>query len=251
MGARWRLMAVRYGIVADIHANLAAFEAVLADMGKVDGLWCLGDLVGYGPDPNECIELLRRRDHHCVVGNHDLASIGRLDTSDFNVAAAQAVEWTARNLTDRSRLYLAGLPEKVIVQPFTLVHGSPRSPVWEYIFQESRAEANFDYFDTQACMVGHTHVPALYIQDTALGLVVGRVPGPGDRVDVRQNRIIANPGGVGQPRDGDPRAAYALYDTDTGILEWRRVEYPIQLTQQRMKDEGLPARLIERLAYGW
>jgi predicted phosphodiesterase len=242
---------VRYGIVADIHANLAAFEAVLADMGQVDALWCLGDLVGYGPDPNECIELLRRHNHQCVIGNHDLAAIGRLDTTDFNATAAEAAEWTARNLTDRSRLYLEGLPEKVVVESFTLVHGSPRSPVWEYIFEESRAAVNFDQFDTQACLVGHTHVPALYIQEAASHKIIGRIPGPGDKVDVTQSRILANPGGVGQPRDGDPRAAYAIYDSDSGILEWRRIGYHIQITQQRMRDAGLPTRLIERLDFGW
>ena len=242
---------MRYGIVADIHANLAAFEAVLADMGQVECIWCLGDLVGYGPDPNECIELLRLRNHKCVIGNHDMAAIGRMDTSDFNAAAAQAAEWTANNLTERSRTFLASLPEKVIAEPFTLVHGSPRSPAWEYIFDEGRAAANFDQFDTQACLVGHTHVPALFVQDTARNLVVGSMPGPGSIVTVHQNRIIANPGGVGQPRDGDPRAAYAIYDSDRGILEWRRVEYPIQVTQDRMRAARLPERLIERLSYGW
>lgn len=242
---------MRYGIVADIHANLAAFETVLADMGQVDALWCLGDLVGYGPDPNECIELLRRRNHLCVIGNHDLAAIGRLDTSDFNVSAAEAAEWTARNLTDRSRLFLAGLPEKVVVESFTLVHGSPRFPVWEYIFEENRAAENFDHFDTQACLVGHTHVPVIYTQDATSRQITGRVPAPGDKVEIRQNRILANPGSVGQPRDGDPRAAYALYDSETAILEWRRVEYPIHVTQKRMRDAKLPTRLIERLTYGW
>lgn len=241
---------MRYGIVADIHANLAAFEAVLADMGQVEGLWCLGDLVGYGPDPNECVELLRRHDHLCVVGNHDLAAIGRLDTSDFNPVAARAAEWTARALTERSRLFLSTLPEKVIVEPFTLVHGSPRSPVWEYITHEGLAAPNFDQFETQGCLVGHTHFPALYVQE-ADGLTLGRVPGPGDHYALGQLRVIANPGGVGQPRDGDPRAAYALYDTESRTLEWRRVDYPIQVTQQRMREAGLPARLIERIAYGW
>lgn len=242
---------MRYGIVADIHANLAAFEAVLADMGPVDALWCLGDLVGYGPDPNECVELLRRHDHLCIMGNHDMAAIGRLDTSDFNPDAAFAAQWTADQLTERSRLYLSALPERVAVEPFTLVHGSPRSPIWEYITHEGRAAANFDLFDTQGCLVGHTHVPALYVQRAPGGQVLGRVPGPGDQVGVRQERLIANPGGVGQPRDGDPRAAYAIYDSDSAILEWRRVEYPIQVTQQRMKELGLPPRLIERIAFGW
>ncbi len=242
---------MRYGIVADIHANLAAFEAVLTDMGRVDSLWCLGDLVGYGPDPNECVELLRRHDHLCVMGNHDVAAIGRLDTSNFNPDAAWAAHWTAGQLTERSRLYLSALPERAVAEPFTLVHGSPRSPIWEYITHEGRAEPNFAQFGTQGCLVGHTHVPALYVQETAGGPVLGRVPGPGDQVEVSLHRLIANPGGVGQPRDGDPRAAYAIYDTDTGILEWRRVDYPIHVTQQRMREFGLPPRLIERLDQGW
>ncbi len=242
---------MRRGIVADIHANLAAFEAVLADMGQVDSIWCLGDLVGYGPDPNECIELLRRHNHLCVVGNHDLAAIGRLDTTDFNTDAAFAAQWTADQLTERSRIYLSSLPERIVAEPFTLVHGSPRSPVWEYITHEGRAAPSFEQFGTQGCLVGHTHVPALYIQTIPGGQIMGRVPGPGDRIEVRLNRIIANPGGVGQPRDGDPRAAYALYDDDTGFLEWRRVPYPVQVTQQRMREFALPSRLVDRLDLGW
>jgi len=242
---------MRYGVIADIHANLAAFEAVLADLGEVDALWCLGDLVGYGPDPNECIELLRRYNHLCVMGNHDMAAIGRLDTADFNPEAAQAISWTTSQLTESSRLYLAALPERLVAEPFTLVHGSPRSPIWEYITNEMRAAANFGQYSTPACLVGHTHVPALYVQPSPGESVLGRVPAPGDSVEVGRARLIANPGGVGQPRDGDPRAAYAIYDTDSGILEWHRVEYPIRVTQQRMRDLGLPRRLIERLAFGW
>ncbi|MHB8992603.1 MAG: metallophosphoesterase family protein [Chloroflexota bacterium] len=242
---------MRYGIVADIHANLAAFETVLADMGKVDVLWCLGDLVGYGPDPNECAELLRRHDHLCVVGNHDLAAIRRLDTRDFNPDAARAAEWTARQLSERSRLFLSALPERVVAEPFTLVHGSPRSPVWEYVTHEGRATPNFQHFQTRACLVGHTHVPALYVEESPDGPVTGRAPGTGDQVEVGPKRLIANPGGVGQPRDGDPRAAYALFDSDSGLLEWRRVDYPIHVTQQKMREFGLPSRLIERLDNGW
>ena len=251
---------LRVGIVSDIHANLAAFEAVLVDMGRVDALWCLGDLVGYGPDPNECVELLRRHEHTCVVGNHDLAALGMLDTDTFNRDAATAVEWTMRVLSERTRLYLSALPERVVVEPFTLVHGSPRQPVWEYILSDAQAIPNFAHFETAGCLVGHTHVPALYIAESRgpdaggwqRGQVLGRVPGPGDTVKVDgQHRMIANPGGVGQPRDGDPRAAYAVYDGDTRTLEWRRAEYPIDVTQQRMREFGLPIRLIERLSYGW
>lgn len=242
---------MRFGIVADIHANLAAFRAVLADMGQVDSLWCLGDLVGYGPDPNECIELLRRHDHLCVLGNHDLAAIGRMDTSGFNRDAARAAEWTANALTEPSRQYLSGLPERLVQEPFTLVHGSPRHPVWEYITHESQAMPNFAYFDTPACLVGHTHMPVLYVEDPSRGTVLASVPELGHPVRIDERRILANPGGVGQPRDSDPRAAYALYDSERRTLEWRRAAYPIEVTQQRMRDEGLPPRLIDRLAIGW
>jgi diadenosine tetraphosphatase ApaH/serine/threonine PP2A family protein phosphatase len=242
---------LRYGIVADIHANLAAFEAVLQDMGPVDALWCLGDLVGYGPDPNECIELLRRHEHLCVMGNHDAATIGELDTAAFNPAAAMAAQWTTRQLTDRSIQFLSALPYELTEGPFTIVHGSPRQPIWEYITHESRAAANFGLFGTAACLVGHTHVPALFELQGDSNRVFGRVPGPGDTERIGDARFIANPGGVGQPRDGDPRAAYAVYDSEIGTLEWRRVTYPIKTTQDRMREVGLPQPLIERIAYGW
>jgi diadenosine tetraphosphatase ApaH/serine/threonine PP2A family protein phosphatase len=242
---------LRYGIIADVHANLAALEAVLDDMGEVDELWCLGDLVGYGPDPNECVELLRTRRHLCIIGNHDLASIGRLDTSDFNPVAAAAADWTARALTERSRDFLLSLPERLVAGPFTLVHGSPRHPVWEYITHDGRAAPNFHHFDTPACLVGHTHVPALYVLDSERGTADGRAPGPDDFVQIGEQRVIVNPGGVGQPRDGDPRAAYAVYDSESRTLQWRRVPYSIEATQKRMREVGLPQRLIERLDFGW
>ena len=245
------LSTLRYGIVADIHSNLAAFEAVLGDMGTVDALWCLGDLVGYGPEPNECIELLRRHQHLCVMGNHDAVAIGELDISAFNPSAAEAAQWTARQLTERSIQFLSALPYDQTEGPFTLVHGSPRQPIWEYITHESRAAANFGHFSTPACLVGHTHAPALFELQGPGDRVFGRVPGPGDKEVVGNARFIANPGSVGQPRDGDPCAAYAIYDSEEGTLEWRRVAYPIEVTQQKMREAGLPARLIERIEYGW
>lgn len=241
---------MRVGIVSDIHANLAAFQAVLADMGAVDTLWCLGDLVGYGPDPNECIALLRRHEHICIVGNHDQAAIGNLDISEFNAAAAISARWTSQALTPESLAYLQSLPERLVWGDFTLAHGSPREPVWEYILDESGAAAGFAYFDTGACLVGHTHCPALY-RLSSVNRVTGTTPGAGDCFILGDDRIIANPGGVGQPRDGDPRAAYALLDTQSRVLEWRRVAYPIQTTQDRMREAALPQSLIDRLAYGW
>lgn len=241
---------MRIGIVSDIHSNLAAFEAVLSHMGPVDMLWCLGDVVGYGPDPNECVELLRRHDHICVLGNHDAAVIGKLDTSDFNPAAATAANWTAGQLSERSRDYLLALPETVTEGQITIVHGSPREPIWEYIVNDARAAANFSHFKTTGCLVGHTHIPALYVESRP-GHALGTVPADSNDFSVGPTKFIANPGSVGQPRDNDSRAAYAIYDSNTNLLEWRRVEYPIEVTQQRMRQFGLPDRLIQRLSFGY
>lgn len=238
------------GIVSDIHANLAAFQAVLEDMGTVDTLWCLGDLVGYGPDPNECIALLRAHEHICIVGNHDLAAIGRMDTSEFNPAAAASARWTSQVLTPESLAYLRALPERLEWGDFTLVHGSPREPVWEYILDEGGAAAGFAYFDTGACLVGHTHIPALY-RLASINRVTATAPAAGYGFSLGDDRIIANPGGVGQPRDGNPKAAYALLNTESRVMEWRRVAYPVQITQDRMRKAALPQSLIDRLAYGW
>ncbi|MFC1937185.1 metallophosphoesterase family protein [Chloroflexota bacterium] len=243
---------VRYAIIADIHANLAAFAAVLEDIerrGGVGEVWCLGDVVGYGPDPHECIELLRQLNHICIPGNHDWAAIGKIDTSAFNPDAARACQWTAQQLTARDILYLENLPLVIERDCFTLAHGSPREPIWEYLLSTGNASESFNYFKTPFCLVGHSHVPLTFKQGEAgectavrlspnVGLVLGR------------NRMIINPGGVGQPRDGDPRAAYAIYDDEASILRPYRVEYDITVTQARMMRHNLPMRLVARLSHG-
>lgn len=240
------------GIVSDIHSNVVALDTVLRDMGPVDALWCLGDVVGYGPNPNECIESLLAQPHldACLTGNHDAAVLGTVSVADFNAAAQQAVLWTREQLTAGSRQFLAQRPaRKVADGEFTLAHGSPRDPIWEYIADTASARANFVCFETPVCLVGHTHVPAVF----ALG-EDGRVRllSHGARLALRDGRrYIVNPGSVGQPRDSDPRAAYAVFDGEHGILEFRRVAYDIAETQQRMRAARLPARLIERLDYGW
>lgn len=240
---------MRYLIIADIHSNLAALEAVLADAGPVDRIWCLGDVVGYGPCPNECVERLRALPHLCVAGNHDWASIEKLESSDFNPEARQICLWTGRQLSESSRAYLADLPEVLVEGDFTIVHGSPRHPLWEYILRTATAAVNFDYFDTRYCLVGHTHVPVVFLQrDDGCDFWV---PEPGDEIVLSDARLIINPGGVGQPRDGDERASYMLLDTERGTLAYRRVAYPIEQTQQLMREAGLPERQIARLAYGW
>jgi len=244
---------MRYLIISDIHSNLAAFEAVLADAGPFDKVWCLGDMVGYGPDPNECVERLRGLPHICVVGNHDWATLGKLDTEDFNPDAQRACLWTRKQLSPSNLEYLETLPETIVEEGFTLVHGSPRHPIWEYILTPSIAKANFEYFDTRFCFVGHTHIPVIYrYHPENPGKACDTlIPSLNDPLILGEDRLIINPGGVGQPRDGDPRASYAVLDSDELTLEYRRTPYPIEVTQARMMEKGLPVRLIIRLGYGW
>lgn len=241
---------MRILILSDIHANLPAFEAVLNQTkGQWDKLWCLGDVIGYGPNPNECIELLREQDHVCLTGNHDWAALGKLDISEFNREAQRAVRWTQNELTDDNRDFLDAIPPSRIVGDYTLAHGSPRHPVWEYILDEITAEENFAHFDTSTCFVGHTHVPMLYAStnDELMSLS----PTYNESVVLDAERIIVNPGSVGQPRDSDPRAAFGLLDTETRVWEFHRIDYPIKHTQDMMQAQGLPMPLVLRLEYGW
>ncbi len=244
---------MRYLIISDIHANFTAFEAVLDSAGDFDKIWCLGDLVGYGPDPNECINQLREFDHICVAGNHDWAVLGRLDLEDFNPDAQQASRWTQSQLTPENRAYLEGLPTALIEEGFTLAHGSPRQPVWEYVLYPSVARTNFEHFGTQFCFIGHTHIPIIFqLVPQEFGKYCHMVQPPlNGPLPLGEYRLIINSGSVGQPRDGDPRASYALLDIEHLTIEYRRVSYAIKETQQRMAEADLPARLISRLSYGW
>lgn len=246
---------MRYLIISDIHANLAAFEAVLADAnGQYSKVWCLGDMVGYGPDPNECVELLLTLDHLCIAGNHDWAVLGKLDIDDFNPDARFASLWTREQLTAEVRDYLDNLPTGLIEEKiFTLVHGSPRHHIWEYILNAPVAQPNFKHFDTPYCFVGHTHSPAIFLEsEDPRQLCEYSVPqynnGP---LQLGERRLIINPGSVGQPRDGDARAAYGILDTGTLTFEHRRVKYPVSVTQDKMKAHDFPIRLWKRLAFGW
>ena len=243
---------MRYAIIADIHANLAAFTAVLEDIehrGGVEEVWCLGDVVGYGPDPHQCIELLRQYNHVCVAGNHDWAAVGKVDTSDFNPDAAAACHWTAQQLSPGDIKYLESLPLVIEKDDFTLVHGSPRDPIWEYVLSTSIALENFTFFQSKYCLVSHSHVPLVFKYDetgscslsqlsTNIGLALGKT------------RLIINPGGIGQPRDSDPRASYAIYDSETSLIRLYRIPYDIDATQDKMMQSGLPVRLVVRLSHG-
>lgn len=242
---------MRYLVIADIHSNLEAFQAVLEDAynhGGFGHVWCLGDVVGYGPDPSACISLLRTLDPVCVCGNHDLAAVGQIDIGDFNSDAAHANRWTSGRLSSEDRDFLLGMPEVLVRDDFTLVHGSPRMPLWEYIAHAFTASDNFKCFETRYCLVGHTHVPFVFEQDD-LSVNEGYL-GSGDVLKLGDGRLIVNPGGVGQPRDRDPRAGYAIYDSEEHALYHYRVPYDIEATQAKMEKEGLPGFLITRIARG-
>ena len=243
---------MRIAIVSDIHANLAAFEAVLAHAGapaRVDALWCAGDTVGYGPQPNECVALLRSHEQRTVAGNHDLAAVGKMGTEEFNEAAAQAARWTAGELAEGARAFLAGLPLVVREEPFTLVHGSLRWPEWEYLLSSEQAQAHLELQETPYGIVGHSHLPFVCEEQSA-GPPALRPAQDGERVVLGDGRLIVNPGSVGQPRDGDPRAGYALYDSEARTLTYHRVPYDIEVTQRAMEKAGLPSWLSERLSVG-
>ena len=242
---------MRVLVISDIHSNLEALNAVLAEVGDFDMIWSLGDIVGYGPKPNECIARLNGFTHLAIPGNHDWGVLGRLDLSDFNADARQANKWTREQLTPESRAYLEALPETVVEGDFTLAHGSPRHPVWEYLFDANRAKLSFAYFETTICLVGHTHVPIIF-RDLADSKQCQTVrPMEGVRIALDEARYIINPGSVGQPRDGDPRAACVLIDTETREFEHLRVSYNIAETQLKMRTVGLPHRLGARLDFGW
>ena len=238
-------------IVSDIHSNLEAFRSVIDDAeshGGFDQMWSLGDLVGYGPDPGACIDLIRRYDHVSVAGNHDLASIGKLSLEAFNAHAAAANRWTATQLTEDQAAYLEGLSYKLELDEFTVVHGSPRDPIWEYVVSVPAAVASFMHFETYRCLVGHSHIPFICRpSEDGAEFVDFPLDTP---VVLGNDRLIINPGGVGQPRDADPRASYAVYDSDANAVYHYRVEYDIPATQEKMRQHELPRYLVERLAYG-
>lgn len=242
---------MRIVLVSDIHSNAVALDAVLAALPPHDELWCLGDTIGYGPEPNRCLTVMRDRARYALTGNHDLASLGLVSLADFNALARTANQWNNAQLEPDLRAYLQALPARLDVSAdATLAHASPRDPVWEYILDPATAKANLSHFATPLCFVGHSHVPTVFIQ-AGDGKTTFRRPNPGETVTIAPDaRAIFNPGSVGQPRDGDPRAAYAVWDTDAHTIRFNRVEYDVAATQRTMRDAGLPDMLAERLAFG-
>ena len=244
---------MRILVLSDIHSNFVALNAVIKDAGNFDRVWCLGDVVGYGPEPNECISRLREFDLVCLAGNHDLGIVGKVPLWDFSQDAREVISWTRHWLTTSNHQWLESLSgTTVVVDPsITLVHASPRDPIWEYIVERDVARSNLDFITTPVCLNGHTHMPIIFRKPWD-GMRVLEVPLPINSPIrlVPHDQMFINPGSVGQPRDEDPRAAYAIIDLDAMTLTHRRVLYDVSATQKLMKQAKLPGRLIRRLRFG-
>jgi predicted phosphodiesterase len=243
---------MRYAFISDIHANLEALESVLDDINSqaIDQIICLGDIVGYGANPNECADIVKKKCPTILLGNHDAAAVELLSTQHFNIHAKIAIEWTTQSLRKEVKETLMGLLLKSTVEQMTLVHATPYEPnMWYYITSLEEAAFNFQFFDTQICLVGHTHIPIIIVlddqkelyvhQDTSIRL--SETPGA---------RLLINVGSVGQPRDRNPKSCYGIFDTDTTEFIYRRVAYNIDKTQQKMKKIKMPDFLITRLEDG-
>jgi diadenosine tetraphosphatase ApaH/serine/threonine PP2A family protein phosphatase len=239
---------MRIAVLSDIHSNLVALDAVLAALGPVDAIWQLGDVVGYGPDPDGVVARLVEVGAVGVRGNHDVAALGGEEVQYFNVDARKAIEWTRRVMRPATAAYLAALPELLLEAEFTLVHGSPRAPIWEYVTSTPVARANLEAIGTTYCLHGHTHVPAVFRDDD--GAIELIAPRDGSSLTLDDRRVLLNPGSVGQPRDGDPDASYLVIDTDRSAVTWHRVAYDIGATQAAMRRVELPSRLVDRLDHG-
>jgi diadenosine tetraphosphatase ApaH/serine/threonine PP2A family protein phosphatase len=241
---------MRVAVVSDIHANLHALDAVLAELDRdpPDQIWSLGDVVGYGPRPNECCRFVRDRAAVGLVGNHDLVVLGDVDVAEFNPDAGRAAAWTREEIDDASEAYLRGLAPAGTADGVELYHASPRDPVWEYVLDDRAVEAAFALTRSPFVLIGHSHVPIVARLDDR-GVDAAHAPG-GTEIEAASERLLLNPGSVGQPRDGDPRAAYLLLDLGAGRASFRRVAYPVERTQAEIRERRLPDALAERLAYG-
>lgn len=239
---------MRVAVLSDIHANLVALDAVLRSLGSVDAVWHLGDVVGYGPDPDGVVARLIEVGAVGVRGNHDAAAAGGDEIDWFNPDARAAMEWTRNRISESTRTWLSDLPERHAVDGFGLVHGSPREPLWEYIVSVPIARANLGLLTTPVGLFGHTHLPMVFAERD--GVVEQIEPGDGSTFALAGGRALVNPGSVGQPRDGIPTAGYLVIDTDTERCTWHRTAYDIDAVQAAMRDAGLPDRLVQRLGYG-
>jgi diadenosine tetraphosphatase ApaH/serine/threonine PP2A family protein phosphatase len=249
---------MRAAIISDIHANLPAFEAVLDDVAGVepDELWCLGDVVGYGAEPDRCAELAAERSDLCLVGNHDLAVLGELDVSSFSPAAAAAVRWTRDQASRETIAFLERLEPEATDREAALYHASPRDPVWEYVLWPDQAAECIRLQAERVSLIGHSHVALFFTlagdgeRPAGLDEARGAQAGGGTRLELSADRWLINPGSVGQPRDGDPRAAWLELDTDAWSATYHRVEYDIDRAAEAISAAELPDHLARRLYVG-
>jgi len=248
---------MRIALLSDVHGNLPAFRAVLDDVGAagVDRVWCLGDLVGYGAEPDGCVQLARERCDLCLAGNHDLVVTGDINIEDFSRDAAHAALWTREHIAEESLEFLRGLEPSDAGQAVGLYHASPRDPVWEYVLANWQAGECMDNMPVRVAAVGHSHVALYFGRDGEEAddneAVVHGAPAPaGTELDVSAGQWLLNPGGVGQPRDGDPRAAWLLLNTETWMASWRRVDYHVEEAAKAIEEAGLPNDLGRRLYEG-
>ena len=243
---------MRVAVLTDIHGNRHAFEAVLADAANAGAgeIWCLGDVVGYGGEPDACVDLARERCAICLAGNHDMAVTGEISTDDFSRGAAISAKWTAQTLRADNLEFLRGLRPEGQEGHLGLFHASPRDPVWEYVLSIILAEECLDAAKQRVSLIGHSHVALAFTRPSRAQDAEGYPRTDGDEADLSEGEWLLNPGSVGQPRDGDPRAAWLLLDTGTWAASWRRTEYDVTGAQQAIRAAGLPDSLAERLGYG-
>jgi predicted phosphodiesterase len=242
---------MRIAIISDIHSNFIALQAVIADIDqnedKIDKIVCLGDVIGYGPAPNECVHLIKERSSFCLMGNHDHAIIGKENLAYFNPFAKEAVLWSQKQLSEETIEFLEHLPFEKVENHCTYVHSSPLEPKeWTYVLSKNDAHIQFQYLSTQLCFIGHTHVAGIFRQkNNSINYLLER------KINIKEDeKYIINVGSVGQPRDFDPRSSYGILDLQKQLVEYRRIPYDIETTQVNMEKFGLPQYLIDRLSYG-
>jgi diadenosine tetraphosphatase ApaH/serine/threonine PP2A family protein phosphatase len=245
---------LRAAVLSDIHSNRQALDAVLAAVAEanVDQTWCLGDMVGYGADPDACTALIRAHCDTCLVGNHDLAVLGALDISTFSEGAAAAVEWTRENVSEETLAFLGELEPTASQAGLGLFHASPRDPIWEYVLATDQAEAGLDTQEERVGLIGHSHIALFFTRSPGArpGHTQGAQAEAGLEIELPDGEWLLNPGSVGQPRDGDPRAAWLELDTDAWTVRWHRVEYDIAAAATAIRVAGLPPALADRLEVG-
>ena len=245
---------MRVAVLSDIHSNRQALDAVLAavDEAGVEETWCLGDLVGYGADPDACTALVRERCDVCLAGNHDLALLGAIDIKTFSETAATAVGWTRENVSAETLEFLGSLDPYGSREEVGLFHASPRDPIWEYVLSTDQAEAGLDVQTERVGLIGHSHIALFFVRAVGVrpSFAQGAQAESGTEIDLADGKWLLNPGSVGQPRDGDPRAAWLELDTEQWVARYRRVSYDIEGAAAAILDAGLPSVLAERLEVG-